>query len=318
MEDGFLIIRDVEIENANAIAGVTWGVPGITNFLGATHALSRKLSLEEELELTGCGVICHKHRVQAYRQQGWGDFYFGLTRNPLTSKGESSSFVEEGRMHMTVSLIISIDGDLDEIDDKEAVCQRIKQLFLSQRLAGGTVVGIGAVVLEEPPEDEGGYEKYSRRWLGQMLPGFALVQRSGLLAEHVARCRELTPGAEPLDAWLDFSSLKYKAERTGDAEEEENQESTWQRVPRPGEGWLVPIPIGYRGISELYEAGKVARTRDNTTPFRFVESVYTVGEWVSPHRLKRLDQLLWRYKTEPDSGWYLCENNYKPTEVENV
>ncbi len=319
MEDGLLILRHIKVENANAIAGLTWGFPAITNFLGFTHALSRKLPQELKLELTGCGVVCHQREAQAYQPRGWGDYVFALTRNPLTRKEKPPSFNEEGRMRMTVSLVIPVAGDLDDVEDQEELKQLIEQLALCQRLAGGTILSIGAVELHEPPE---GYEEFtifSRNQLRQLLPGFALVQRSDLLAEHTRNYLKQNPDKEPLDAWLDFSALKYQAEYQAEHPEgdvDENTPAKWHYVPKPGKGWLVPVPIGYRGISELYQPGEVARTRDATTPFRFVESVYTIGEWLSPHRITELDHLIWRYTTEPKSGWYLCENSYQPKEIE--
>jgi CRISPR-associated protein Csy2 len=131
------------------------------------------------------------------------------------------------------------------------------------------------------------------------------------LAAHTRQCIEQNPEAELLDAWLDFSAIKYQAERP-EGELAEPTQADWHYVPKPGKGWLVPIAMGYRGISDLYAPGKVARTRDTSTPFRFVESAYSIGEWLSPHRLDKLDQLIWRYHAEPDSGWYMCSNNYQP------
>ncbi len=316
MEEGLLILRHLKVENANAIAGLTWGFPAISNFLGFVHALSRKLPQELELELTGGGVICHNREVQAYQPRGWGNYVFALTRNPLTKDAKSPSFIEEGRMHMTVSLVIPVMGDLDELDEHEEVEQLIERLVFCQRLAGGTIISVGGVELHEPPEDYEGLNIFDRERLRELLPGFALVQRSDLLAEHTRHCMEQDPNAEPLDAWLDFAALKYQAERP-EGEGNENNQAKWHYVPKPGKGWLVPIPIGYRGISDLYKPGEVAQTRDTTTPFRFVESVYSVGEWLSPHRVSNLNQLIWRYHPEPESGWYLCENSYLSKEIDH-
>jgi CRISPR-associated protein Csy2 len=36
-----ILLRRVRVENANAIAGLTYGFPAITHFLGFSHALSR-------------------------------------------------------------------------------------------------------------------------------------------------------------------------------------------------------------------------------------------------------------------------------------
>jgi CRISPR-associated protein Csy2 len=54
----------------------------------------------------------------------------------------------------------------------------------------------------------------------------------------------------------------------------------------------------------------VANTRDSTTPFRFVESLISLGEWRGPHRLDCLEQLLWRYESEPDAGLYRSVNDF--------
>lgn len=310
MEDGILILNHIKVENANAVAGVTWGFPAVTGFLGFVHALSRRLPAQSGLELTGCGIICHSNQVHAYQPGGRGDHAFALTRNPLTREAKSPSFTEEGRMHMDVSLVIPIKGDLEEIEDVEDFPQRIKELAVSQRLAGGTITDIKSVIIEEPPENRTDLQKYCRRWFHRLLPGFTLIQRSDLLSAHLKQTGEKNPDAEDLDAWLDFASLKYKAEVSKTHNNQGGAEkSNWLRLPKPAAGWLVVLPIGFRGISELYPPGELAGTRDNTTPFRFVESAYSVGEWLSPHRLKTFDQMIWKYSTQPESGWYLCKNN---------
>ena len=81
----------------------------------------------------------------------------------------------------------------------------------------------------------------------------------------------------------------------------------WKIQPKPGsgKGYLVPLAIGYQSISDLYEPGTVGRARDNTVPFRFVESAYSIGEWCSPHRLQAPEDLLWQYRYS--DGAYVCE-----------
>lgn len=74
----------------------------------------------------------------------------------------------------------------------------------------------------------------------------------------------------------------------------------------------MPIPVGYAALSPLHEAGSVLNARDAATPLRFVESVYSMGEWISPHRLTHLDQLLWRAETDEALGLYRCRNDYAP------
>jgi CRISPR-associated protein Csy2 len=312
MEDGILILRHIRVENANAISGVTWGFPAVTHFLGFVHALSRDLPARLDLKLTGCGIVCHSHQIQAYQPKGWGDYVFSLTRNPLTKNEKSPSFVEEGRMHMDVSLVIPFEGDYenfeDEADNVEA-CDCIRQHIFSKKLAGGTINSLGEIQLLEMPGEEKETKKFTRKLFYQLLPGFVLAQRSELLAAHVSDCKRTEPDGEPLDAWLDFSALKYEADQVETEASDEEPETVWRLQPRPGKGWLVPITTGYRGISDLYGPGEVQRARDNSVPFRFVESVYTIGEWLSPHRLTNFEQMIWRYKAVPESGWYFCKNN---------
>jgi CRISPR-associated protein Csy2 len=311
-----IILRHVQVENANAIAGFTYGFPGISNFLGYTHALSRKLKVSHGLTLDGCGVICHQHQVQCYQPDGRGDYVFAQSRNPLTKEGETSPIIEEGRMQLTVSLVLECNGLIANGDfGIGELKQHLEQLCPTMRLAGGTITTIRQVEIVALPEAPDELARFSRRQLRSLLPGFALLDRTHLLAERFETMQAENPEAELLDAWLDFVALKAEAEPIL-AEGEELNESTkanWRYLSKPG-GWLVPITTGYRAISPLYQAGEVANSRDNQTPFAFAESVYGIGEWCSPHRLQSIEQLFWRYHYQEQDGWYLCKNNSQMTD----
>jgi len=323
-----LILRHLKVENANAIAGLTYGFPAITQFLGFTHALSRALNKKFEADqgvdlgagLKGCAVVCHQHHVNAHQPSGWGDYVFALTRNPLTKQSKSPAFVEEARMHMDISLLIECDFDDENLDfetgndeeDIERFESVVNQQLFMQRLAGGTIQSVESVEFMQVPEETDDLRSFTRRQLLKLLPGFVLVDQSILLHEHYEKLKTENPNAEMIDAWLDFSALKYRANANVEDGEIATDESNanWEHVEKPGSGYLVPLMTGYKGISTLYDAGEVARTRDSSTPFRFVESVYGIGKWVSPHRFKNLDYLMWRY--EQHGEWYLCRNDYQP------
>lgn len=81
----------------------------------------------------------------------------------------------------------------------------------------------------------------------------------------------------------------------------------WQH-DRKNLGWLVSIPLGFGALTELKEAGSVANSRDNTTPFRFVESLFGVGQWVSPHHIQTPKHMLWYAESQADL--YRCRNDY--------
>lgn len=320
---GVLILRRIKVQNANAIAGLTWGFPAISNFLGFTHALQRQfdqVNTGRKLPFMGCGIICHQHEVQAYAANDFANHVFALTRNPLDKTGKSSSFNEEGRMHMEVSLVIPLDGSVrGGREGAQKVAHDIKELALRQRLAGGSIIDIKKAEIWAFEDDDKKQNQTMRRILRSLLPGFALVSRKASLAEHQiakrAQSSELAhyDCVDPdLQAWLEFSSLATKPEAV------EGEPSTadieWPRFHQQHgyTGWLRPIAIGYKGISPLYEAGEVANSRDAQTPVRFVETLYSLGEWLSPHRLKSIEQLYWFYQQDKTQNHYLCVNNYTP------
>ncbi|MCP5575774.1 type I-F CRISPR-associated protein Csy2, partial [Klebsiella pneumoniae] len=85
----FLLIPHLKIHNANAMSSpYTIGFPAMTAWLGAVHALQRKLhSKNTEVELTKIAVSCHDFNLQNYK--GRGDFVHSIvgTANPLDKDG---------------------------------------------------------------------------------------------------------------------------------------------------------------------------------------------------------------------------------------
>jgi CRISPR-associated protein Csy2 len=150
-----------------------------------------------------------------------------------------------------------------------------------------------------------------RQLRNTLLPGFALVARDDLLEQRWQTLKESTPQTTKLDAWLSLARWNWRyhppTENT-----EETRKKAWQH-DRKGLGWIVPIPVGYGALGELHPAGTVVNTRDASTPFRFVESVYSVGQWVSPHRLQDATQLLWFPDHPSETGLYRCRNHYAPS-----
>lgn len=317
--DGVLILRHVKVQNANAIAGVTWGFPAIANFLGFTHALQRQFAAKSdltELALLGCGIVCHSHQVQAHKTHEYADHVFALTRNPLDKTGKSSSFVEEGRMHMDVSLVIPFEAFIADEHDRKEIENVLHAMAVRLRLAGGTILDIKKAEFQTWDEDEATNTKKVRRIMRSLLPGFALVSRQETLADH-QQTRKEQPGvladydcsSTDLQAWLEFSSLTAKPLDN----DEQTQTTEWALAQPPYTGWLRPIAVGYKAISPLYQPGEVANVRDSETPVRFVETLYSLGEWLSPHRIKRIEQLYWYYRQDETRGYYQCTNDYSAT-----
>jgi len=301
----YITLNHIQIQNANCVNGLTFGFPAITHFLGYVHALSRKLKQSHDLTLGGCAVACHRHQVHAYQPKGFGEYIFALTRNPLTKGGKTAPIIEEGKMHLTISLVIKCEGLILGGEEGIKVLQKhLKQLCLTQKLAGGVINNIRNIVIESANSDTE-QATLTQKIRRRLLPGFMLLDRSQYLEKRLTDLQKINPKAEMLDAWLDFSTLKFEAETSlGEEEEQDDSKAIWKYIPKPESGYLVPITTGYKAISEVYKAGEITGSRDPNVPFCFVEAAYGLGEWQSPHRLQNIEEALWNYHDE--EGWYLC------------
>jgi len=324
-----LAIPHLRVQNANAISSpLTWGFPAMTAFIGLMRALERRLGLDPGIAFFAVGVVCHDFEAQINRS-GF-THAFRLTRNPVQPDGRSAAIVEEGRVHLEVTLVFDVeisDAHLADVP-RQALAQRIADELAGMRLAGGSIMprlqGTSRrvptrPVLEPVPDaddnDAGEQHKWFRRLARRWLPGFALVSRDDLLRARLAELRAENPTATALDAWLDLSRWNSHADAPPtNAQGEPSVKVEWQTDHRPG--WIVPIPVGFSALSDLQPPGSVRGARDMTTSFRFVETVWSVGQWISPHRLKRLDDLLWEPVHDPEhptaSGLYRCHNGYQP------
>lgn len=311
-----LVLPRLRIQNANAISSpLTYGFPAMTAFLGAMYGLARRLGRNAGVRFAGVGVVCHGFEplvtTSGYTRR------FRLMRAPVLADGSTAAIVEEGRAHLDVTLVFDVDiagpaALADAVAERKALAERIAHTVQGMRIAGGSVMpALPGGRRTAPPlldlraddeaEDAG---KQFRRLMRRCLPGFALVARDDLLDARLQALRQSNEDATPLDAWLDLSRLTLRAradEQTGRVE--------WRNDSR--EGWLVPIPVGFAALSQLHPAGTVAGARDATTPVRFVEGVYGIGQWISPHRLSRFDELFWIAQHDEASRLYRCTNDFK-------
>lgn len=300
-----LVIPRLRVQNANAISSpLTHGFPSMTAFLGLMWALERKLQdAGIDIPLNAIGVVCHDHQEQV--TEGGFVKTFCLTRNPIDKTGKTAAIVEEGRIHLEISLVIGINTD----DWRDEYLAQIAETLTTMRIAGGTIhpqekpwlhrYRPSVVNLTGNEADRAqNFRKMSRA----LLPGFTLVARDDLIDVRIKELQSTIPEATRLDAWLSLSRFNWHFQEQG-----ESGKGEWQHDRT---GWVVPIPIGYGALSDVYPAGTVANARDGNTPFRFVESLYSIGEWLSPHRLTSAEQLLWYADSQPDKGLYRCRNNY--------
>jgi len=310
-----LVLPHLRVQNANAISSpLTHGFPSMTAFLGLMWALQRKTRHAGlDLEFKAVGVVCHDHQEQV-TDEGYIK-KFNLTRNPLKSDGKPAAIIEEGRIHLELSLLFAVtskrwnQSPARRDDDIAIVAEWLTRL----RIAGGTLL---------PPEhpEHSRYIPYVLDLTGtdddrrlaftnariRLLPGFTLVSRPDLLETRLAELAMEHPSMTRLDAWLSWSRRPWRYQPDA-----QGKKGRWQHDYRKGRGWIVPIPVGYGALDNLHAAGRVANARDATLPFCFVENLYSIGEWISLHRLYASEQLLWYADSRPEEGAYLCRNDYR-------
>lgn len=325
--EALLVLPHLRVQNANAVSGPhTWGFPSMTAFVGLMHALERKLTEHSiDLKLYGVGVVCHHYETQASRDGFANTFH--LTRNPVDQKGNTAAIVEEGRIHLDVSLVFDVGGSAcyGSDSEQENLLETINDLIGQMRIAGGSVIPAS---LYQPPkqrsrlvtlsDDPGEANRQFRIQVKRLLPGFTLVRRNDLLNDHWETRRQSDPTATLLDAWLDLSRLNMQAVKheSIDGNGNPREEVEWQVRTPPG--WIVPIPIGYGALTDTFEPGTVANARDTETPFRFVESLFSIGEWISPHRLKSPNDLFWYPESDTQKGLYCLHNDFRPQTTGNA
>lgn len=288
-----LIIPHIKIHNANALSSpFTIGFPAMSAWLGAVHALQRQLNQQTlPVQFVATGVVSHNLNLQTYK--GENDFVHSIisTGNPLDKTGARPAFIEEARCHVEVSLLIEYEGliEKEERDRLLELCQHL--LMAKMKIAGGDIQSFDQPYYlaneEGNPED---LHKLQRA----LMPGHAILERRELMKQAMEE------GADALEALIDYLAIHHQSA----VDDQGNVQWTSHRKAYQGKspGWIVPIATGFHAISEPAQA---LNQRDPDTPHRFAEAVVTLGEFKMPHRIQKVEDMLWRYHHEDDL--YLCQ-----------
>ena len=302
MSDQVLVIPHIKVQNANALSSpFTIGFPAMTAWLGAVHALQRKLNRALNLEgesvvrFQGVGVVSHQFDLQTYK--GPGDYEYSIvgTANPLDHTGSRPAFIEEARCHLEVSLVIQCDG-IAKLQEQLVSEQLSKLLSGHMKIAGGDILNY------RDPKFFRDFEQLKK----YIMPGYALVERRELMIEAMQQ------GQDALDALIDYLAVHHRCEQIEDNGETKVAWHSQRKSTGPDgqRGWIVPIATGFQAISD---PGIAKNQRDPEIPHCFAETVVTLGEFVMPYQLQSLDQLLWRYHFDAESNLYLCQQRQANT-----
>jgi len=263
----------------------------MTAWLGATHALQRKLNSDgfDELKFNATAVLSHKADLQVHR--GVGDYVNSIigTSNPIDKDGKRPAFIEEARIHLDVSLIIEF-SELNKRDEEQFLERVSHHLQSRMKMAGGDIFGFKKPTLdriEDASEDD------MKRIRRKLMPSYAIVERRDLMLEA------MKSGLDAMDALLEYVTINHSCEK------DEEGKVLWTSK-RKSAGWIVPIATGFQAISEL---GKAKNQRDANKPHCFAESVVTLGEFKMLYKIASLDEILWHYSIDKEHRLYLCEQN---------
>lgn len=297
-----LILPHIKVHNANALSSpFTIGFPAVTGFLGAVHALQRKINAKGiDVCFEAVGIISHDANLQTYK--GTNDFVYSIvgTGNPLDKTGARSAFIEEARIHLDISLVVKFTGI--ELEQRDELTDLVNELLSGHmKIAGGDVFSHRNTQIHIVDTNEAeSLQKLQR----QLMPGYVLIERRDLMQGAMEE------GQDALDSLIDYLAVHNNCEVTLD-ETTQEEKIKWESK-RKVSGWIVPIATGFQGISDL---GQAKNQRDEDTPHRFAESVVTLGEFKMPHRINNLDQFLWSYEFQENNDLYLCQQAKPPSEL---
>lgn len=306
----YLIIPHIHIENANAMNSLyTIGFPSMTSWLGGVHALQRRINERQglsQIEFVQTAVICHHYRLHTYKNHSSYSTIIS-TSNPLKKNGKRPSFIEEGRMHLDVSLVVEVSGVTN--DSKEELEEAVAYMMPTITLAGGNIIRFGLEL-----HRHGGGERrriqslllYGKEDVWQqikrlLMPGYVILDRHDVLMDACKdkMATDMPDDASSLDTLLACLAVTAEAEK-----DDMGHVQRWnQKKALPG--WLIPIMVGFKGVTSLEH---VKNQRDPTTLHRFVEPAITLAEFKMLHHIYDMDAIFWHYAYDDSNSFYVCRN----------
>lgn len=291
----FLVLPHLKIHNANAMnSPYTIGFPAMTAWLGAVHAIERKIHALNMTELNSVrfvstAISCHDFNLQTYR--GENDYVSSVvsTANPLDKDGNRPAFIEEARCHLEVTLLIEFDSLNPDHD--AVLLEQIDSICKTMKFASGDLLTMQNPQCLTFDEDS---DTACQSVVRHLMLGHVLIERRDLMVA------DMKQGADAMDAMLNHLKIMHRSTQDDDGK------VTWTST-RKTKGWIVPISIGFQGISTLEKA---TEQRDPETPHRFAEAVLTLGEFVLAYKVGSdysIEDILWQYQVDIENDLYLCQ-----------
>jgi CRISPR-associated protein Csy2 len=308
-----LVLDTIKVLGANAISSyATIGVPALTAIGGFLHALERKLKQQGiNIKLNNFAMLYKEVDLQVHKQ-GYTNS-IKTTANPSILKNTAGDiqrppFNPEAKCHLELSLVISI----EHIEDETNLCNNIKQLLPTMKLASGDILNTENIYITHVDEND---DLSFNMFISKLMPSFVLIERKDLMIEAMEQ------GKDAVDALLDNLAVYHRCTKTPINIADDNTQVAidkepkfkieWQKPSRNNSGWIVPIAVGYQGISSL---GTAKNTRNSSTAHRFAESIITLGEFKMPYRFSSINAMLWQYNHDAEADLYCYSQTSSDTE----
>ena len=285
----YLLLPHLIIHNANAMSSCyTIGLPSMTAWLGFTHAMERELA-DTGIKCVKVAVAVHNYHLHTCSLKGNRYKSIIISANPLKKKGgqfERPPFIPEGRIDLETSLLIEILG-IDG-DNESFIKRKIQNLLLRMKIAGGDILNEVKAEVYYVTDNE---QVEERKVIYKLMPSYVITERKDIFEKQEG---------DDIEKLLRCLRVDCIAELADDGTV--NKWNYFKEYP----GWLVPIVVGYRGISSV---NIVDGQRDCNYEHQFVEPLVTVGEFKLSCRVSCIDEIMWQYSFV-NNDMYLCSNNH--------
>jgi CRISPR-associated protein Csy2 len=318
--DQYLVLKDLKVSDYNAGSSyMTFGFPAINAILGFVKNLELKLK-EKFTEfnnsrslLGGVIIACNKLNLQAERDT-YGDYMVINAKHPRLKDAKDRPIVNEIKASMNITLAIEcFDNELDELEKKQFIYESLK----AARIAGGTLDFTYECINFISDQD---YEKLTNAVRKVLYPAKVIMPRHDLLADNdnyknnldfeleikkvdeaVNINSKLLTRILAYTSWFKKCFTKLKKNQDG----EDEYEYEWKSFKLINKD-LVPVPLGFVGISKLYtEPSEIINSRNSSKPHQFVEPLIGLAEWLSSYAFEDLADVTWQYYYDKENSAYL-------------
>lgn len=281
----FLIIPRMKVSNANAMsAPFIIGVPSITSFMGFSHKLQLEIqnNINQNIRFIKTGISVHSFNLRSIKSGKYS--LLSVTRNPLLRSGNPRSFIEEAKCNFEVSIINEVSGL--PVSDNDKLVSWINNSLLGYKVSSGDLLSFKKPFIYSIDMDK--YEEV-KGLLKKLMLGYVLTERKDLIIKRINEEKR----KNSLDSLLDYLKVFVH--------EDKDHIKNHFKIES---GWLVPISVGYHGLTTPEKI--INECREPKFNHVFCESLVTLGEFKLPTTINNIDDFLWEYAHDSEKNYFYC------------